>query len=230
MSGRLVSHSKAPQQHFRLTYNMAATTSREHNKHKYLPPSPPPSPPLKRRGPKKRSNSFEKFANTPLPSPPSSPSQGPLKDQDKEPLITKLVLTPLFLISFILSLSFVNLRDRARRTYAHSNPSYASYFYPSRWLDLEPYQDSGDSRWCRQVSTTHVLPHDAISPREGNVTGRNKRRSWHLNKKIRKVTRLEVSDAFEMRGKVIVGILVAVGLGLSVLGLLGKWLFMMVMG
>lgn len=48
-----------------------------------------------------------------------------------------------------------------------------------------------------------------------------KTRSWHLNKKIRKVAKLEISDAFEMRGRVI-GVMLVV----MVLGSMGMWMGM----
>jgi hypothetical protein len=129
-------------------------------------------------------------------------------------------------ISFILSLSFVNLRDRVHRTYSHSSTSFLTYLYPSSWLDLEPYQDPDDSRWCRRGQGAHVEPSDAISPKqsEPNESGSQKRRSWHLNKKIRKVAKLEISDAFELRGKFIVGMLAMMAFGSVGLWMVTKWL------
>jgi hypothetical protein len=130
-------------------------------------------------------------------------------------------------ISFILSLSFVNLRDRAHRTYAHSSASFLTYLYPSTWLDLEPYQDPDDATWGRGASTAHVEPNDAIGPKpsvppvEG---GKKRKKSWHLNKKIRKMAKLEIGDALEMRGKVIVGMLAVMGLVSMVLWMSAKWL------
>jgi hypothetical protein len=130
-------------------------------------------------------------------------------------------------ISFILSLSFVNLRDRAQRTYAHSSSSFLTYLYPSRWLDPEPYQDPSDSSWGRRGATTHVEPNDAIGPKDGEqAESRRKRekKSWHLNKKIRQVAKLEVSDAFEMRGRVIAGMVVMMALASVVLWMSVKWM------
>ncbi|KAH7072981.1 hypothetical protein BKA63DRAFT_55129 [Paraphoma chrysanthemicola] len=202
---------------------MATTTTQSHYPNQHLPPSPPPSPPQTRRRHKKRTDSFEKLANTPIPSPPSSPSQGPVADTEKEPLLARIILTPILFISFILSLSFVNLRDRAQRTYAHSSASFLTYLYPSSWLDIEPYQDPDDSRWSRPDSTGHVEPSDAISPENGEqMDGKHKgKSSWHLHKKIRKVAKLEISDAFELRGRVIVMMVVVMALGLA-----GMWIGM----
>jgi hypothetical protein len=212
---------------------MASATSREQQHKQYLPLSPPPSPPSTRKRHKKRTDSFEKLANTPIPSPLSSLSQNAQADDDQEPPLTKvsflctnyeknasadshkIILTPVLFISFILSLSFVNLRDRAHRTYSHSGTSFLAYLYPSSWLDPEPYQDPDNSTWGRQGATTHVEPSDAISPKQSVPPaegGKSSMKSWHLNKKIRKMAKLEVSDAFELRGRVIVVMLVMIGL------------------
>jgi hypothetical protein len=59
-----------------------------------------------------------------------------------------------------------------------------------------------------------------VSPTEG---GKKSKRSWHLNKKIRKMAKLEVSDAFEMRGRVIVFMLVMMALASVGLWMSGKW-------
>jgi hypothetical protein len=74
---------------------------------------------------------------------------------------------------------------------------------------------------------THFEPNDAISPRErGQAESKTKKekRSWHLNKKIRKVAKLEVSDAFEMRGRVIVGMVAMMALGSIALWMSVKWM------
>lgn len=215
-----------------------------------LPPSPPPSPPATRRRHKKQlSDPFLDLgdAKTPIPtpSPPSSPTNEPA--EPKEPLLTRvriyallaplgpktyahahkqIILTPLLFTSFLLSLFLVNRSDRARRHTSSSRSStLLSYFSPYAWIDPEPYQDPTNSTWERRGSTTHVAPHDAISPRDADSDAaqqkkeKQKQRSWHLNKKIRKVARLEISDAFEMRGRVMLG------MGVVMVGLvLGVWL------
>lgn len=99
--------------------------------------------------------------------------------------------------------------------------------YPSRWLDIEPYQDPGNSSWGRGGAATHVEPNDAIGPKQGDQSKgatHKRKKSWHLNKKIRKVAKLEVSDAFEMRGRVIVVMMAMMALGSVVLWFVAKWL------
>ncbi|KAH7401986.1 hypothetical protein DE146DRAFT_450538 [Phaeosphaeria sp. MPI-PUGE-AT-0046c] len=207
---------------------MATEASHEHQNKQYLPPSPPPSPHSARRRHRKRNDSFEKLANTPMPSPPSSPSQGPVADEDKDSLIGKIILTPVLFVSFILSLTFVNFRDRVNRTRSNSGPSILAYLSPSNWLDLEPYQNPHDSTWGLGDSAGHVEPKDAISPKEpgqDEIGAKKRKKSWHLNKKIRKVAKLEVSDAFEMRGKFIAAMLAMMVLGSVFLWISITWLF-----
>ena len=137
----------------------------------------------------------------------------------------KILLTPLLFTSFLLSLFLVNYRNRVRRTQtnAPNGSSLLTYLVPSRWLDPEPYQDPLDTTWGRRnAAAPHAEPHDAISPRPGQ---HEKRASWHLHKKIRKVARLEVGDALEMRARVMVGMMAGLVL-VCVVGCLGlRWCF-----
>jgi len=165
-----------------------------------LPPSPPPSPPH-RRHPHQRKKRPDPFFDLDLPtdrhssSPPSSPRHVPQEPED--PLITRIIFTPLYFVSFLVSLFLINRAERARRTTSHPpTPSLLSYFTPSVWLDPEPYQDPRDSTWGRDV------PSHAQPPNPGR--GHKKRKSWFLRKKIRKIAQLEIGDALEMRGRVAV--------------------------
>lgn len=145
----------------------------------------------------------------------------------------KIILTPVLFTSFLLSLFLVNAQNRARRTAAHTPPSsYLTYLFPSSWLDPEPYQDHNNSTWGRRGATGHVEPNDAIAPKDAQLDrtrdakeakeGKKKRKeSWHLNKKIRKIARLEVSDAFESQGKIIV-----VMVAMMVFTVIGFWVGM----
>jgi hypothetical protein len=136
---------------------------------------------------------------------------------------SKIILTPIFIISFIVSLFYINYRNRARRTEARApNTSILNYLAPSRWLDPEPYQDPDNSTWgCRGASATYAEPNEAIGPKDG--AKRKKRRSWHLNRKIRKMAKLEIGDALEMRGQIMAGMAVVGMLGCVVLWMVMKW-------
>ncbi|KAG9196334.1 hypothetical protein G6011_01455 [Alternaria panax] len=208
---------------------MSAAHNYHHNQH--LPPSPPPSPPSTRRRQKKKQDPFEELATAPIPSLPSSPANE--LDDDQEPLLKRIILTPVLFISFLLSLFLVNYRNRARRTEAHS-PGFSplAYLAPSSWLDPEPYQDPDDSTWDRRGTIGHVEPHNAIGSRpDGQVEEkpkkRKKKKSWHLNRKIRKMAKLEIGDALEMRGRMIVVMLVVLGLACATLWMGAKWLIVL---
>ncbi|KAJ4988334.1 hypothetical protein SVAN01_06112 [Stagonosporopsis vannaccii] len=198
----------------------------EHRQKQVLPPSPPPSPPPARRRRKHHDDEFAKLAATPLPSPTLSAAFD--EEETPEPLWKRIVLTPILFTSFLLSLFLVNAQNRARRTAAHTPPSsYLTYLFPSSWLDPEPYQEHTDSTWGRRGAAGHVEPNDAIAPKDGQLDGtgeskgnegrKKRKQSWHLHKKIRKVARLEVGDAFESQGRVIV--LMGAALVFSMIGL-----------
>ncbi|OAL53329.1 hypothetical protein IQ07DRAFT_357767 [Pyrenochaeta sp. DS3sAY3a] len=202
-----------------------ATTTEHQIQQQHLPHSPPQSPPSSRNRHKKRLSSYQKLVATTLSSPPESPPNEPAED---ESLLTRIILTPVLFTSFLLSLFVVNYRDRARRREAQtSHYSLIEYFYPSTWLNPEPYQDPGDSTWDSRAAAGHVEPNSAIAPKQGaqSVGGAKKQKSWHLNKKIRKVATLEISDAFEMRGRIVAG-MVALVLCLPIAVWIGlRWLW-----
>jgi hypothetical protein len=139
----------------------------------------------------------------------------------------QIIFTPIFFISFIFSLSLVNYRNRARRTQAHSSHfSLLTYLYPSSWLDPEPYQDPDNSTWGRRGTTGHVEPHDAIGPRpdqKDESQKKEKRKSWHLNHRIRKMAKLEIGDALEMRGRIVAVMMIMLVLGCIAIWMGLKW-------
>ncbi|KAF2199822.1 hypothetical protein GQ43DRAFT_442149 [Delitschia confertaspora ATCC 74209] len=200
---------------------MASTTS--NHSHRFLPPSPPNSLPTvhQRRQKSKESQEdpFWSLPTTPLPSPPSSESD-PLHSQipeSEESLFTRSVINPVLFLSFLFSLCFVNWRDRVRRT--RHNSKVLSYFWPTTWIAPEPYQDPSSSAWGRRDSVLslngsgggHVEPEGVLknAGRKEKGTGEEGKR-WYLHRKIRKVSKLEIGDALEMRGRVIVGMVVGV--------------------
>ncbi|KAF2112470.1 hypothetical protein BDV96DRAFT_602371 [Lophiotrema nucula] len=194
-----------------------------------FPPSPPPSPP-RRRYKKHHSDPFLELENIPIvPSPaPASPTTAP--EEPQEPLLVRVVLTPLYFTSFLLSLFLINRSDRVRRANSHTSTasSILSYLSPSAWIDPEPYQDPSSSTWERRESSAHVEPNSAIqnARSEGKDVGGKKRRegSWYLHKRIRKIAKLEISDAFEMRGRMIVLILSVFTLLLVAVFLALRWI------
>ncbi|KAF2708551.1 hypothetical protein K504DRAFT_356162, partial [Pleomassaria siparia CBS 279.74] len=163
------------------------------------------------------------------PSPSSTPQNEPQEPQD--PLLTRILWTPIIFTSFLISLFLVNRSDRARRTASRAHPSssrsstwsYPRYLSPRLWIDPEPYQDPDEYTWSGRTTTSdsgaHYAPHSALNPTSNNKA---KSQSWHLNKKISDMAKLEISDALEMRECVailliatVVMAIVGVFLGLS---------------
>jgi hypothetical protein len=70
---------------------MAAVSTRGYHQKQHLPPSPPLSPPTRRRRHKKKLDPFEELATTPIPSAPSSPTTEPEDKPDS--LLTRVSLT-----------------------------------------------------------------------------------------------------------------------------------------
>ncbi|KAF2749619.1 hypothetical protein M011DRAFT_456411 [Sporormia fimetaria CBS 119925] len=180
--------------------------------HTKLPPTPPPSPPnVRRRQRKKPADPFLDLpTNLTSASAPSSPSNDSPEDRDS--LFTRLILTPLLSTSFLLSLFLINLFDRLRRSRTSSsstNPTHPSLLNRlTSTLNPEPYQDPHRTSWVRRDATSsHVGPCDPLlNPRRKEE---EKEEHWYLRKKIRKIARLEIGDALEMRGRVM-GVMVFV--------------------
>ncbi|KAI8935920.1 hypothetical protein NX059_007428 [Plenodomus lindquistii] len=218
---------------------MASAASRDSMSKPQMPLGPSPSPQTtRRRHKKKKVDPFEELSQAASPE--------PLPGQEEESILTKarrlpkdmhlnvkltsqIILTPVLFISFIVSLFLVNHRNRARRRKAHTTySSILSYLAPSSWLDPEPYQDPTDSTWGREGHPGHVGPHDAIGPPMQAAHDGDKqktKKSWHLNKKIRRVAKLEINDAFEMRGRIIAVMLLMMVLGSVAMWMVSKWMY-----
>lgn len=101
------------------------------------------------------------------------------------------------MLSFLLSLSVVDLQQRRWRTSQHSIGHESFWFrltHPS-WLNSEPYQDSRDSTWKQ------------TDKRGTWNTGEDAFHGWYGRKKKRAIAKMEFGDAFELRGRVIYALL-----------------------
>ncbi|KAL5379085.1 hypothetical protein DPSP01_008717 [Paraphaeosphaeria sporulosa] len=200
---------------------MEAAPPRQRHGQRHFPPSPPSSPTARRRHKKKGSDDpFLRLghpANHALTaSPPSSPPNE--ADIADEPLYKRVILTPFLFTSFLVSLFLIDTQNAVART---KNSSLFSF------LDPEPYQDPYDSRWGRRGSTPHVKPPDSLNPDQRSGGEKRKRRSWHLHRKIRKIAKLEISDAFEMRGRVMVAMVLILLMALYAAWYAFRWILNM---
>lgn len=128
-----------------------------------------------------------------------------------------MILTPLLTVSFLLSLFFVERRQRAWRLSQHGprGESIWSKLSPSAWLDPEPYQDHRNTAWQGQG---HVNSNDTL---HGSVpTAGMKNEKWFHRKKHRKIASLELGNAFETSGQMM--LLIVLWLGVFLVGM--AWL------
>lgn len=105
----------------------------------------------------------------------------------------QLIITPLSMISFIFSLVLVDRQQRQwRLSQQHSPDTTAGW--SRAWLDPEPYQAHPNAR-----------QENGRVSEKGSATTPS---GWYHRKKKRALARMEISDAFEMRKRVVVALLV----------------------
>jgi hypothetical protein len=138
---------------------------------------------------------------------------------------TKLVVTPLVLISFLVSLALVDLRHSARRGQYHAEPDvdagnqqHGGGLPLPRWLHRVVYR----YRPYRYDKVGGAGPSPAVSP--GSLGGPGTPGSSgigggeaedYYHSKQRKLMKMEAAEAFEIRGTVLVV--------LSLMSLVGVW-------
>lgn len=116
---------------------------------------------------------------------------------------TQLLLTPLTMISFLISLSLVDRQQRQWRLSQHSSAESASPWF--HFTSPEPYQHSNDGTW----------KHSSNVPSQ-NVEA-NTFRGWYRQKKHRAMAKMEINDALEMRRRVLFAFVAWALLGLFAL-------------
>ncbi|KAJ5032535.1 uncharacterized protein L3040_009136 [Drepanopeziza brunnea f. sp. 'multigermtubi'] len=143
------------------------------------------------------------------PARSSAPGIRPLPESPKESAISRLLITPLAFLSFILSLALVDSRNHSLRTHSHS-PSRAP---PTTLLGRVRFLLHG--LIFKEVSGgpySYVRSPDArekekekgspgAGDRGANGKGRKKGKEepWHWHTKQRKMMRAEMEDAFKLR-------------------------------
>ncbi|KAI9053523.1 hypothetical protein LZ554_002478 [Drepanopeziza brunnea f. sp. 'monogermtubi'] len=144
-----------------------------------------------------------------MASPARSPAPGirPLPESPKESAISRLLITPLAFLSFILSLALVDSRNHSLRTHSHS-PSRAP---PTTLLGRMQFLLHGlVFKGVSGSPYSYVRSPDAREKEKGspgagdrgaNGKGRKeeKEEPWHWHTKQRKMMRAEMEDAFKLR-------------------------------
>jgi len=119
----------------------------------------------------------------------------------------QLVATPLIIVSFLVSLAWVDFRYTARRWQArpHRNARLPAWLHPlARWGT--PYEDAGQ-------------PRDAAA--EPHLQGQDGR--WYYRTKQRKLLKMGVADALEIRTTVLAVLGLAFALLAWALWRTGSW-------
>ncbi|KAG8630797.1 hypothetical protein KVT40_002416 [Elsinoe batatas] len=182
------------------------------------PPSLHSRPPHQHRKPRPL-DPIQRTDTATLTSFTSSPPSQDATDS----LWTRTITAPLAFISFLFSLSYVDWRDRAWRIAQRGTATGWWEWLPWNWG--EPWQRE-DGRWDVGGQGGR-----GMEGKGGGVGGKagegppeyGRQRSWPIRKKLRSMARLEMKDAWAMRG--LVSLIVVVG-GLVVVGgmwLVGRW-------
>ncbi|KAK6226744.1 hypothetical protein QIS74_00299 [Colletotrichum tabaci] len=103
----------------------------------------------------------------------------------KQSIIYKGIMTPIIFVSFLLSLVWVDIRYTIKRSRNHSQGGWM----PS-WLHNIVYRSS-PYHYVRVKTQTTPSP-------------RADQQEWYYHSKQKKLLRMEVDDAFQMRGQVLV--------------------------
>ncbi len=139
-------------------------------------------------------------------------------------------MTPIILISFLISLTLIDYRDSARRSHYHAEPGHGASRMP-KWLHRIiykyqryqyevpiPVDEQGRPISSTSASTGRV----AVGGEDQQQGGRPEllRRSSHdhYHSKQRKLMKMEAEEAFEIRSTVLVVLAV-----LSLVVLWGLW-------
>ncbi|OHE97818.1 hypothetical protein CORC01_06853 [Colletotrichum orchidophilum] len=123
--------------------------------------------------------------------------------------IYKVIMTPIILVSFLLSLAWVDLTYTIRRSRNHGRQGWM----PS-WLHSILYRKS---QYRYAEAKDQKTPTTTPSPKD-------EREEFYYHSKQKKLLRMEVDDAFQLRGHVLV-VMTLVLLTASLAFAWGGWMF-----
>ncbi|KAL3417957.1 hypothetical protein PVAG01_10967 [Phlyctema vagabunda] len=130
----------------------------------------------------------------------------PVVESPREGLIVRFLITPLTFISFLFSLALIDAHNSSVRSAPDQPRSLLSRMI---WKDSpEPYA---------YVRSPH--PKEGASPE-----GKGTREPWHWHSKQKKMMKMEVADAFEIRKWVLTAMLVLGGVLVVVSWIVFRWL------
>ncbi|KAH7417365.1 hypothetical protein BKA64DRAFT_298917 [Cadophora sp. MPI-SDFR-AT-0126] len=174
---------------------------------------------------------------SPIPQIRSAPPEAP-----KESAVSRLLITPITFLSFILSLALIDSHNHHLRTKTHSHSPSRSQpttllgrirtsLHGLIWKEVDqgpyayvrsPNLDPNVGQGSRERSAS-----GSRSPRRRSGDGvreKEKDEPWHWHTKQRKMMRAEVEDAFKVRKWVVVFLVLVAFTGLGLLGTMGWWM------
>jgi len=173
-----------------------------------------------RRPTRKATTPIDPFAALPEPSRNCDDAQEEQPATDS--FFTRLVAAPLLFVAFLLSLSWVERRNRSARVAARARPPGAASLWERArdWWDPEPYRDGEVDEWSgRDAEKRDGEKRDGADDGEAEGEPKHAKRKherWHANTKQRRMASLEAAEAFEL-----VGTMKAVVASVVVLGTVG---------
>ncbi|ROW11562.1 hypothetical protein VMCG_01470 [Cytospora schulzeri] len=126
-------------------------------------------------------------------------SRGNASPKKLSTTIYNLVMTPVIFVSFLTSLAWVEFRYSLRRSHSHSEEPSAL----PRWLHRIVYREA-------PYKYVKMSPTKAKAPAASDEGTR-----WYYHRKQRKLMKMEVDDAFQIRRTVLVV--------LGLLGVVASW-------
>jgi hypothetical protein len=180
---------------------------------------------------KRPTKKHDPFDDIPCPSEPhdhqTPPSNNKSNRDVTDSTYAKLISAPLFFLSFLLSLAFIDRQNRYYRVTQHPpqppRSFWARFVAPwSSWWDPEPYQDPNNGTW-RQREKPLSGEGDGAPPEV------KRKKRWYAMKNHRQLARMEVAEAFEIAGRVkavVAGVFVVGTLGVGwVVKMIYQWLY-----
>ncbi|KAG0650904.1 hypothetical protein D0Z07_2773 [Hyphodiscus hymeniophilus] len=137
-------------------------------------------------------SSVPRSASTNLRAPPAM--EGP-----KESAVSRLLITPLTFISFLLSLAFIDSRNHSIRTHSHPRAQPSTILGHIKAFLHSCVYECTDSSPYAYISETSTSTTGMKKP-----AGRKEDEKWYWHTKQRKMMKAEFSDAFRMRRSVLV--------------------------
>jgi hypothetical protein len=127
----------------------------------------------------------------------------------------QLILTPISMISFLISLFVVDHQERHWRLSQHASNQTSFWARLSNWswLDPEPYQEPNSTAWKAKETTAAQV---------GRVDSFH---GWYRRKLKRATAKMEFNDAFEMRGRVMVALVAWAVFGVALIVYSGRWIY-----